>query len=94
MSEVENFDAIIIGSGQAGKPLATELAGGGWKVANCVSLTRCCSSSCASIVTGDESAPLQGVVRDRAARALPSSAVASHRGRKGSPTCRGRRTLR
>jgi pyruvate/2-oxoglutarate dehydrogenase complex dihydrolipoamide dehydrogenase (E3) component len=29
----ENFDALIIGSGQAGKPLAGELARAGWKVA-------------------------------------------------------------
>ncbi len=32
-SETESFDAIIIGSGQAGKPLATELAHAGWKTA-------------------------------------------------------------
>jgi pyruvate/2-oxoglutarate dehydrogenase complex dihydrolipoamide dehydrogenase (E3) component len=31
--DVANFDAIIIGSGQAGKPLATELAGAGWRTA-------------------------------------------------------------
>ncbi len=29
----ENFDAIIIGSGQAGKPLASDLARAGWKTA-------------------------------------------------------------
>ena len=33
MSETESFDAIIIGSGQAGKPLAIELARAGWKTA-------------------------------------------------------------
>ena len=33
MSETESFDAIIIGSGQAGKPLANELAHAGWKIA-------------------------------------------------------------
>ncbi len=33
MSATENFDAIIIGSGQAGKPLAIELARAGWKTA-------------------------------------------------------------
>jgi pyruvate/2-oxoglutarate dehydrogenase complex dihydrolipoamide dehydrogenase (E3) component len=27
----ESFDAIIIGSGQAGKPLAIELGRAGWK---------------------------------------------------------------
>ena len=31
--ESENFDAIIIGSGQAGNPLAKDLASSGWKVA-------------------------------------------------------------
>ena len=30
---IENFDAIIIGSGQAGNPLLTDLAEAGWKVA-------------------------------------------------------------
>src|SRR5882672_1690252 len=33
MSGSESFDAIIIGSGQAGKPLASELASAGWKTA-------------------------------------------------------------
>ncbi len=33
MSETEQFDAIIIGAGQAGIPLATELAGAGWRTA-------------------------------------------------------------
>ena len=31
--ESEKFDAIIIGSGQAGNPLAKDLASNGWKVA-------------------------------------------------------------
>ncbi len=31
--DAESFDAIIIGSGQAGKPLASELARAGWKTA-------------------------------------------------------------
>ena len=31
--EFTNFDAIIIGSGQGGTPLAIELAKAGWKVA-------------------------------------------------------------
>lgn len=29
----ENFDAIVIGAGQAGKPLTLELARAGWKIA-------------------------------------------------------------
>jgi pyruvate/2-oxoglutarate dehydrogenase complex dihydrolipoamide dehydrogenase (E3) component len=33
VSATETFDAIIIGSGQAGKPLAIELARAGWKTA-------------------------------------------------------------
>ena len=33
MSATESFDAIIIGSGQAGKPLATDLARAGWNTA-------------------------------------------------------------
>ena len=33
MSATENFDAIIIGSGQAGKPLAIDLARAGWNTA-------------------------------------------------------------
>lgn len=33
MPEKEHFDAIIIGSGQSGTPLARTLAGAGWKVA-------------------------------------------------------------
>ena len=33
MSETTNYDGIIIGSGQAGTPLARELAGAGWKTA-------------------------------------------------------------
>lgn len=33
MRPVETFDAIVIGSGQAGKPLATDLAQAGWKIA-------------------------------------------------------------
>ena len=31
--ETERFDAIVIGSGQAGKPLAVDLAKAGWKTA-------------------------------------------------------------
>ncbi|MCH7923262.1 MAG: FAD-dependent oxidoreductase, partial [Nitrospinae bacterium] len=30
---IEEYDAIIIGTGQAGKPLATALANAGWKTA-------------------------------------------------------------
>ncbi|MEO8666199.1 MAG: FAD-dependent oxidoreductase, partial [Ignavibacteria bacterium] len=30
---IKNFDAIVVGSGQAGNPLARALAGEGWKVA-------------------------------------------------------------
>ena len=33
MPDVEQFDAIIVGAGQAGVPLARELAGAGWKTA-------------------------------------------------------------
>jgi pyruvate/2-oxoglutarate dehydrogenase complex dihydrolipoamide dehydrogenase (E3) component len=33
MSSTDVFDAIIIGTGQAGKPLASELARAGWKTA-------------------------------------------------------------
>ncbi len=33
MSATESFDAIIIGSGQAGKPLAIDLARAGWNTA-------------------------------------------------------------
>jgi pyruvate/2-oxoglutarate dehydrogenase complex dihydrolipoamide dehydrogenase (E3) component len=33
MPDSQNYDAIIIGSGQAGKPLALELAKAGWKTA-------------------------------------------------------------
>ncbi len=33
MTQPEQFDAIIIGVGQAGKPLAIDLAGAGWKTA-------------------------------------------------------------
>ena len=33
MGEVKKYDAIIIGSGQAGNPLMTDLAGRGQKVA-------------------------------------------------------------
>jgi dihydrolipoamide dehydrogenase len=33
MSQVEEYDAIIVGAGQGGMPLATLLAGKGWKVA-------------------------------------------------------------
>ena len=33
MSEVEQLDAIIIGTGQAGKPLAGALAEAGWRTA-------------------------------------------------------------
>ncbi len=29
----ENYDAIVIGTGQAGKPLAGALANAGWRVA-------------------------------------------------------------
>ena len=32
-NKAEKFDAIIIGSGQAGNPLAKSLASNGWKVA-------------------------------------------------------------
>jgi pyruvate/2-oxoglutarate dehydrogenase complex dihydrolipoamide dehydrogenase (E3) component len=32
-TNIEDFDAIIIGTGQAGKPLATALSGAGWKTA-------------------------------------------------------------
>src|SRR4249919_3567945 len=31
--EPEHFDAIVLGTGQAGKPLALDLAGAGWKTA-------------------------------------------------------------
>lgn len=31
--QAEKFDAIVVGAGQGGKPLAAELAGAGWKVA-------------------------------------------------------------
>ena len=30
---MQQYDAIVIGTGQAGKPLATDLAVAGWKVA-------------------------------------------------------------
>src|SRR5205807_854287 len=33
MSTTEQFDAIIVGSGQGGKPLCLSLAGAGWKTA-------------------------------------------------------------
>ena len=33
MAEITSFDAIIVGAGQAGKPLALDLAGRGWSVA-------------------------------------------------------------
>ncbi|MBD3402260.1 FAD-containing oxidoreductase, partial [candidate division GN15 bacterium] len=32
-TDVTKYDAIILGSGQGGKPLAVELAGAGWNVA-------------------------------------------------------------
>ena len=31
--DADTFDAIVIGSGQGGKPLAAELANNGWRVA-------------------------------------------------------------
>ena len=33
MAEMEQFDGIVIGAGQAGGPLATALADAGWKMA-------------------------------------------------------------
>src|SRR5574341_1887061 len=33
MTSAQHFDAIVIGSGQAGGPLARSLAGAGWRVA-------------------------------------------------------------
>ena len=33
MPEAKNYDAIVIGSGQAGGPLSTTLARAGWKAA-------------------------------------------------------------
>src|SRR5438105_14853404 len=32
MEDIERFDAIVIGSGQGGKPLAVELARAGWRI--------------------------------------------------------------
>lgn len=94
MADTTNYDAIIIGTGQAGKPLALALAAANWKTAvierQHIGGT-CINVGCTPTKTMVASAPVAYLMRRAAGYSVQGGAVtvnlAEVRARKQS--CRG-----
>lgn len=71
MSSEQNVDVIVIGSGQAGVPLATRLAAAGKRVIHVFSVLMQSGASVRSIVDGEFVHPTYGEGLQSAVMTLP-----------------------